>query len=91
MYLSFTVITPSILPALGWLCWLAYVYMYVKVTRGAHENMPSLSLPRKHYVSVYMCLCLAVGPVEKSSHIKLMDEIPPWGNPGYLFYFPACY
>ena len=42
--------------------------------------MPSLYLPRKHYVSVYMCLCLTVGPVEKSSHVKLMDKIPPWGN-----------
>ena len=54
--------------------------MWKSLGEGAHENMPS------QYVSVYI-VGLAMGPVDKSSHIKLMDEIPPKG--GILANFPA--
>ena len=56
------------------------------ITRGggtpclctAHGSLlPSLS---HHCIGVYMCVCLSVGPVDKSSHVKLMDEIPPVGG-----------
>ena len=44
----------------------------------AHGSLlPSLS---HHCIGVYMCVCSSVGPVDKSSHVKLMDEIPPVGG-----------
>ena len=44
----------------------------------AHGSLlPRLS---HHCIGVYMCMCSSVGPVDKFSHAKLMDEIPPVGG-----------
>ena len=62
------------------LCWLDVTrggghHVYAQLMRASCPGSPTTV-----YIGVYMCVCSFVGPVDKSSHAKLMDEIPPLGG-----------